>query len=53
MEKTLKKWFTASEAPVIGQDSVRTYLLISILVIMVLAAIFGPLTDIVPLEDLW
>lgn len=53
MERTMKNWFTRPKTPFIRQDSLRTYLLISLLVLMVLAALFGPLTDIIPPEDLW
>lgn len=55
MERAIKNWFISPKTPFpfIGQDSIKTYLLISILVLIVLAALFGPLTDIIPPEDLW
>lgn len=55
MERTIKNWFISpkTQFPLIGQDSIKTYFLISIFVLIVLAALFGPLTDIIPLEDLW
>ena len=53
MEKTMKNWITTPKTPFIGQDSLRTYLLIALLVLIVLAALFGPLTDIISFEDLW
>ena len=51
MEKTMKNWITTPKTPFIGQDSLRTYLLIALLVLIVLAALFGPLTDIISFED--
>jgi hypothetical protein len=55
MERAIKNWFINPKTsfPFINQDSIKTYLLISILVLIVLAALFGPLTDIIPPEDLW
>ena len=54
MERAIKNWFINPKTPFpfIVQDSIKTYLLISILVLIVLAALFGPLTDIIPPEDL-
>jgi len=52
MERTLKHWFISPEAPVIGQLSARTIFLVSILVLIALAIIFGPSSGI-PIEDLW
>ncbi len=53
MEKALKYWFTHQDAPLSDQESARRLFFILMLVLIVMAVIFGPMNDFVPIEDLW